>query len=203
MSTCTPLEAMQAIPATKLTVVAIPHQAPTRTKLTGNTAPAQPLESIAVPATFFADPSEFRAWLARHHTDHDELLVGFWKTSTGKPTMTWSESVDEALCFGWIDGVRRSLGDDAYTIRFTPRRPRSIWSAVNVKKAEALSKEGRMEPAGLAAFEARTAARTGVYSHENVDAARFTKEQESEFRRDRKAWAWFQKKSPTYRRMAT
>ncbi len=170
-------------------------------RLAGNTAPAAFAQSM--PATFFTKPSEFRAWLARHHADHDELLVGFWKTGTGKPCMTWSESVDEALSFGWIDGVRRSLGDDAYSIRFTPRRPRSIWSAVNVKKAEALIREGRMEPAGLAAFEARTPQRTGVYSHENPKAARFTKEQEAAFRADRKAWAWFQKKSPSYRRMAT
>ena len=154
-------------------------------------------------ATFFTKPSQFRAWLARHHADHDELLVGFWKTSSGTPCMTWSESVDEALCFGWIDGVRRSLGDDAYSIRFTPRRPRSIWSAVNVKKAKALIREGRMEPTGLKAFEARTPERTAVYSHENRESARFTKEQEAEFRADRKAWAWFQKKSSTYRRMAT
>jgi uncharacterized protein YdeI (YjbR/CyaY-like superfamily) len=203
MSTWTPLAAMHAIPPTKHTVVAIPLQAPTRMRPTGNTARAAPPKSIAVPATFFADPSEFRAWLERHHAGHDELLVGFWKKASGKPSMTWSESVDEALSFGWIDGVRRSLGEDAYTIRFTPRRPRSIWSAVNVAKAEALIAEGRMHPAGLAAFEARTPQRTGVYSHENRKAARFSPDQEVEFRADAKAWAWFESRPPSYRRMAT
>jgi uncharacterized protein YdeI (YjbR/CyaY-like superfamily) len=189
------------MPATKHAVVAMPLHAPTRVMLTGNTAPGEFAQSM--PATFFTKPSEFRAWLARHHADHDELLVGFWKKGSGKPTLTWPESVDEALCFGWIDGVRRSLGDEAYSIRFTPRRPRSIWSAVNVGKAKALIREERMQPAGLAAFEARTPERTAVYSHENPKAARFTKDQEAGFRGDAKAWAWFKQQSPSYRRQAT
>src|SRR5690348_11967034 len=97
---------------------------------------------------FFKTPSDFRKWLQKHHETEDELLVGFYKKGSGKPSITWPESVDEALCFGWIDGVRRSLGDEAYTIRFTPRRARSIWSAVNIKRATELLAEGRMAPKG-------------------------------------------------------
>jgi hypothetical protein len=121
--------------------------------------------------TFFATPAEFRAWLERHHADRRELLVGFYKKSSGRPSITWPESVDEALCFGWIDGVRRSLGEEAYTIRFTPRQARSTWSAVNVRRARELIAEGRMTPAGLAAFEARGDDRTAIYSYEQRRAA--------------------------------
>ena len=117
-------------------------------------------------ATFFATPADLRAWLERHHADRDELLVGFHKKASRKPSVTWREAVDEALCFGWIDGVRGSLGDQSYTVRFTPRRPRSIWSAVNVGRVAELTKLGRMTPAGVKAFEARREDRTGVYSHE-------------------------------------
>src|SRR5919206_4739458 len=113
--------------------------------------------------TFFAAPADFRRWLERNHDKADELLVGFYKKGSGRPSMTWPESVDEALSFGWIDGVRRSLGDQAYTIRFTPRKPRSNWSAVNVRRVEELTREGRMRPAGLKAFEARSEARTAIY----------------------------------------
>jgi uncharacterized protein YdeI (YjbR/CyaY-like superfamily) len=115
---------------------------------------------------FFETPADFRAWLERNHEHERELVVGFWKTSTGKPSITWPESVDEALCFGWIDGIRRSLGDESYTIRFTPRQARSTWSAVNVRRAKELVELGRMTPAGLRAFEARTESRSGVYSYE-------------------------------------
>src|SRR5262245_62058630 len=116
--------------------------------------------------TFFATPARFRAWLERHHLTASELLVGFYKTNSGKASITWPQSVDEALCFGWIDGVRKSLGPHAYTIRFTPRRPRSIWSAINVEKVAQLTKLGKMRPAGQRAFALRTAERTGVYSFE-------------------------------------
>ena len=116
--------------------------------------------------TFFASPEELRAWLEAHHASESELLVGFHKKTTGRPTLTWSESVDQALCFGWIDGVRRSLGPDAYTIRFTPRRPSSTWSNINVAKAEQLRELGLMHPAGLRAFERRRPEKTGVYSFE-------------------------------------
>src|SRR5687767_15053038 len=113
---------------------------------------------------FFATKAAFRAWLDAHHETATELLVGFYKRDSGKPSITWPESVDEALCFGWIDGVRRSLGALAYTIRFTPRRPTSNWSVINVARVRALAKLGRMRAAGLEAFAARTPERTGVYS---------------------------------------
>src|ERR1043165_3844754 len=98
--------------------------------------------------TFFSRPSEFRKWLKKNHKKEKELLVGFYKVGSGKPSMTWPESVDEALCFGWIDGIRKSLGEESYTIRFTPRKTSSIWSAVNIKKMEELTKKGLMKPAG-------------------------------------------------------
>jgi uncharacterized protein YdeI (YjbR/CyaY-like superfamily) len=152
---------------------------------------------------FFAKPADFRAWLEKHHAAHDELLVGFYKKGSGRPSITWPESVDEALCFGWIDGVRRGLGDEAYTIRFTPRRARSIWSAVNVAKVAELTKLGRMRPVGERAFAARTLERTGVYSFERLEAAKLTKAQEAMLRANRKAAAFFDAQPPGYRKVAT
>lgn len=152
---------------------------------------------------FFASPLEFRRWLERHHESATELLVGFHKKATGKPTLTWPESVDEALSFGWIDGVRRSLGDDAYTIRFTPRKRGSNWSLVNVRKAEQLIAEGRMRPAGLAAWEARREAKTGIYSFEQQAAAALDPAEEARFRRNRKAWAFWESQPAGYRKTAT
>jgi len=152
--------------------------------------------------TFFATPAQFRAWLARHHATGKELLVGFYKTGSGKPSMTWPQSVDEALCFGWIDGVRRSLGDDVYTIRFTPRKTTSIWSAINVAKVAALTKKGKMREAGLRAFATRTAAKTGVYSFERNDAAKLTASQEKTLRANRKAATFFDAQPPWYQRTA-
>ena len=152
--------------------------------------------------TFFARPAELRAWLERHHADRRELLVGFYKKGSGRPSITWPQSVDEALCFGWIDGVRRSLGEEAYTIRFTPRQARSTWSLVNVNRAGELIAEGRMTPAGLAAFEARSADRTAIYSHERRRAAVLEPEQEARFRAAAEAWEWFQARPPSYRRAA-
>jgi uncharacterized protein YdeI (YjbR/CyaY-like superfamily) len=152
--------------------------------------------------TFFPTPAKFRAWLEAHHTKKTELLVGFYKKASGKPSITWPESVDEALCFGWIDGVRRSLGDDAYTIRFTPRRPSSIWSAINVGRVAALEKAGRMQPAGLRAFAARTEERTGVYSFERNEAAKLTPAQEKVLRSNGKAAVFFDAQPPWYRRAA-
>jgi uncharacterized protein YdeI (YjbR/CyaY-like superfamily) len=153
--------------------------------------------------TFFATPAAFRAWLERHHETAKELLVGFYKTNSGKPSITWPQSVDEALCFGWIDGVRKSLGPDAYTIRFTPRKPKSIWSAINVDKVAQLKKLGKMRPAGLRAFAHRTAERTGVYSFERHRAAKLTPAQESALRANRKAAAFFDAQAPWYRRTVT
>jgi uncharacterized protein YdeI (YjbR/CyaY-like superfamily) len=152
--------------------------------------------------TFFATPTHFRDWLEEHHETKRELLVGFHKKGTGTPSITWPESVDEALSFGWIDGVRRSLGEHAYTIRFTPRKPTSIWSAINVGRVEALLKEGRMRPAGVRAYAARTAERTGVYSFERNSAAKLSTEQEATLRKNRKAAAYFDARPPWYRRAA-
>jgi uncharacterized protein YdeI (YjbR/CyaY-like superfamily) len=151
---------------------------------------------------FFATPGEFRAWLEAHHAEETELLVGFYKRGSGRPSMTWPESVDEALCFGWIDGVRRSIDDERYTIRFSPRQKRSTWSAVNIKRARELTHEGRMTPAGLAAFEARTDDRSAIYSHEQRRAARLEPEQQARFAADDAAWAWFQRQPAWYRRAA-
>jgi uncharacterized protein YdeI (YjbR/CyaY-like superfamily) len=151
---------------------------------------------------YFASPEDFRAWLEEHHATATELLVGFHKVGTGRRCMTWTESVREALCFGWIDGIRRSLGDEGYTIRFTPRRPGSNWSSLNVRHVEELIREGKMRPAGLAAYEARRPERTGVYSFEQRHSARLERGQEKRFRADRKAWAFFQAQAPSYRQTA-
>jgi uncharacterized protein YdeI (YjbR/CyaY-like superfamily) len=150
--------------------------------------------------TFFATPAKFRAWLEIHHSTAKELLVGFYKRESGKPSLTWPESVGEALCFGWIDGVRRSFGDEAYTIRFTPRRPKSIWSAINVDKVAQLKKQGKMREAGLRAFAVRTAERTGVYSFERYEAAKLSPSQEKTLRANRQAAAFFDAQPPWYRR---
>ena len=152
---------------------------------------------------FFATPAAFRAWLDAHHDREPELLVGFHKKGSGKPSMTWPESVDEALCYGWIDGVRRSLGEDGYTIRFTPRRPGSIWSNVNVAKVAALLEKGRMMPAGIAAWERRDPERSGIYVFERKNPVAFDAEAERRFKRSRRAWTYFQAQPPGYRKQAT
>src|SRR5213595_1464232 len=115
---------------------------------------------------FFKTPSAFHKWLAANHSTAKELWVGFYKKSSGKPSITWPESVDEALCFGWIDGLRKSVDENSYRIRFSPRRPTSIWSAVNIKRVDKLTGQGRMRPAGLQAFAKRKEYRSGIYSYE-------------------------------------
>ncbi|MGH2700345.1 MAG: YdeI/OmpD-associated family protein [Actinomycetota bacterium] len=152
---------------------------------------------------FFASPSAFRAWLEKHHDDTSELLVGFYKRSSGRPSITWPESVEQALCFGWIDGVRRSIDDTSYTIRFTPRKARNNWSAVNIKKASELIESGLMRPAGLEAFKKRTEARSGIYSYEQRHLAKLDEDYEARFRANEKAWAFFQSKPPSYRKAVT
>src|SRR3954451_10588727 len=158
--------------------------------VTNHGAPA--LEAVApcgpVQPRFFATPAEFRAWLAEHHETETELLVGFHKKGSGRPSITWPESVDEALCFGWIDGVRRRIDDEAYSIRFTPRKAHSMWSAINIKRVAELIEDGLMRPAGLAAFERRSEERSGIYSYEQRKAARFDADQEREFRANEAAW---------------
>jgi uncharacterized protein YdeI (YjbR/CyaY-like superfamily) len=153
-------------------------------------------------ARFFAGPDEFRAWLEANHETESEVVVGFHKTHTGRREMTWTESVREALCFGWIDGITRRIDDDRYCIRFTPRKPGSNWSAVNVKHVEALTREGRMHAAGIAAFEARPREQTGVITYENRHEAKLSPEQEAQLRANESAWEFFRAQPPGYRQMA-
>jgi uncharacterized protein YdeI (YjbR/CyaY-like superfamily) len=147
---------------------------------------------------FFASPAAFRAWLAKHHATAREIVVGFHKRKTKRPSLTWSESVDEALCFGWIDGVRRGVGDDAYTIRFTPRKPTSNWSAINVRKIGELEKQERMTDAGRRAFAARKHEKTAIYSYERA-AAKFSPAET----RAVAAAPFFAAQPPWYQRAAT
>jgi uncharacterized protein YdeI (YjbR/CyaY-like superfamily) len=150
---------------------------------------------------FFATPVKWRAWLEKNHDSKSEVLVGFHRKSSGLPTMTWSEAVDQALCFGWIDGVRRSIDETSYYNRFTPRRPNSNWSAVNIKKVEQLTKQGLMHPAGVAAFERRTKERSKSYSYERANA-KLNASYEKRFRARKGAWAFWESQPPGYRRTA-
>jgi uncharacterized protein YdeI (YjbR/CyaY-like superfamily) len=151
--------------------------------------------------TFFPSPADFRGWLQAHHATARELLVGFYKKGSGEPSITWPESVDEALCFGWIDGIRKSLDDRSYTIRFTPRKPGSIWSNVNIRRALALVELGRMQPAGRKTFDARREDRSGIYSYERRPGA-FGEPYASLFRKNKAAWTFFEAQPPSYRRAA-
>jgi uncharacterized protein YdeI (YjbR/CyaY-like superfamily) len=151
---------------------------------------------------FFRSPDELRKWFATNHSTVEELVVGFYKKGSGRPSITWQESVDEALCVGWIDGVRRSVDEDSYTIRFTPRRPGSTWSTVNIKRARALIQDGRMQPAGLSAFENRKENKSGIYSYEQRPAA-LPEPYASAFKKNKRAWAFFESQPPGYRRTAT
>lgn len=148
---------------------------------------------------FFPTPADFRAWLEKNHDKADELIVGFYKRDSGKSSITWPESVDQALCYGWIDGVRKSVNDESYTIRFTPRRAGSIWSAVNLKRADELMKQGLMRPPGIKAFEARDTKKIQQYSYER-QTAKFDKTQEALFRKNKKAWTFFQSQPPSYQK---
>jgi uncharacterized protein YdeI (YjbR/CyaY-like superfamily) len=148
---------------------------------------------------FFRSASTFRAWLAKNHAAEAELLVGFHKKGSGRASMTWPESVDEALCFGWIDGVRRSVDDDSYSIRFTPRRARSIWSTVNIKRVEELVESGRMEPAGLRAYGAREENRSGIYAYEQKSET-LPEPYSGKLKKNRTAWAFFMAQPPSYRK---
>ncbi len=145
---------------------------------------------------FFATPERFRAWLEQHHADATELWVGFHKRDSGKPSITWPQSVDQALCFGWIDGIRKSLGDESYVIRFTPRRPTGKWSTVNTRRIGELIAQGLVHPAGLAAFERRDAAKSGVYAYEQRHQAQLEPSFERRFRANAKAWAYFESEAP-------
>jgi uncharacterized protein YdeI (YjbR/CyaY-like superfamily) len=156
----------------------------------------------AVEPTYFATPQELRTWFDRHHTQQSELLVGFYKKGSGVPSITWPEAVDEALCAGWIDGVRRRVDDQRYSIRFSPRTTRSTWSAVNIKRAKELIELGRMRPAGLEAFERRTDDRSAIYSYEQRRDAALDPAHERRFRRNRAAWRFFEAQPAGYRRTA-
>ena len=147
---------------------------------------------------FFATPADFRAWLSAHHTSADELLVGFWKKDSGKPSVDWPQARDQALCFGWIDGVRKSAGPESYTIRFTPRRQGSVWSKVNLERYAALAAEGAITPAGKAAFEAGARSQ---YSYESA-ARELATDELAQFRANAKAWADWEKRPPGYRKVA-
>lgn len=149
--------------------------------------------------TYFANQQDFRKWLEKNHESETELLVGFYKVGSGKPSMTWPESVDQALCFGWIDGVRRTIDDESYSIRFTPRKPTSTWSAINIKKVAELTEKGLMQEAGLAAFERRKEANSRIYAYENAPA-KLSTEFEKSFRADKRAWTFFTAQASSYQR---
>jgi len=148
---------------------------------------------------FFKNQAEYRKWLEKNHASAKELWIGFWKKSTGKPTLTWQQCVDESLCFGWIDGIRKSVDADSYKQRVTPRRPTSIWSRVNMKRVGELTAEGRMHPMGVAAFEKRD--RTKAYSYEQMFQG-LGRAEETKLRKEKKAWEFFQSQPPGYRRLA-
>ena len=148
---------------------------------------------------FFKTPQAFRMWLHENHKIKTELIVGFYKVATKKPSITWSQSVDQAICYGWIDGIRRRVDDEAYTIRFTPRKSTSIWSAVNIKKVEELTKERLMMPAGTAAYSQRQASKSKIYAYEK-DEIKLDKAYETKIRANKKAWSFFDNLAPSYKK---
>ena len=151
---------------------------------------------------FFAKPSELHVWLEKNDDKASEIWVGFHKKSSGQPSITWPESVDEAICFGWIDGVRRSVSDTSYAIRFTRRTARSIWSAVNIRRAKELISVGRMQPAGIKAFEQRSDERSAIYSYEQRQSTKLSGAFEKQFRSNKNAWKFFRAQAPWYQRVA-
>jgi uncharacterized protein YdeI (YjbR/CyaY-like superfamily) len=156
-----------------------------------------------VKPTFFATAAELRDWLEQNHATAAELFVGFYKKGSGKPSISWQELVDEELCFGWIDGIRKGIDDIRYSNRITPRKPRSTWSAVNIARAEELIRLGRMHPAGLKAFEQRTDDRSAIYSYEQRKTAALDPKAERSFRANKKAWAFFRAQAASYQQAAT
>lgn len=153
--------------------------------------------------TFFATPGEFRRWLENHHEEARELLLGLYKKSSGRPTIGWPEAVDQALCYGWIDGVRKSLDASRYTIRFTPRTRDSVWSAVNIRRAAELARMGLMQPAGWAALGRRREEKSQIYSYEQRKTAELSGVYREKFRARKRAWRFFQAQPPGYRRTAS
>jgi uncharacterized protein YdeI (YjbR/CyaY-like superfamily) len=153
-----------------------------------------------MPVKFFNAPTAFRKWLAAYHETSKELWVGFYKRDSGKPSITWPESVDEALCFGWIDGIRKSIDEESYKIRFTPRQPTSIWSAVNIRNVKKLIEENRMQNAGLKAFAVRRENRSGIYAYEQR-SAELVEPYLGKLKRNKTAWKFFQAQPPSYRKV--
>lgn len=162
--------------------------------------------SVTPPATmrvlFFATPADLRAWFDRHHKTERELWVGFHRKDTGKPSVTWSESVDEALCVGWIDGIRKRIDAGRYKIRFAPRKPTSVWSRINMDKVAALKKAGRMRPAGLKAHESRRPNKVGIYSYENR-STELDEPYRGLVKKNAAAWKFFEAQPPGYRKLVT
>jgi uncharacterized protein YdeI (YjbR/CyaY-like superfamily) len=150
---------------------------------------------------FFKSPADFRAWLQSHHDSTQELWVGYYKKGSGSPSITWPESVDEALCFGWIDGIRKSIDDVSYKIRFTPRKSSSSWSVINIKRVEELSKNGLMMPAGLEAYKKRKEYKSGIYSYEQR-SAELPAPYEKRLKQNKAAWDFFHAQSAAYRKLA-
>lgn len=151
---------------------------------------------------FFKTQKHLRKWFEKNRKKEKELFVGYYKVSSGKPSVTWSQSVDEALCFGWIDGIRKSIDEESYCIRFTPRKPTINWSAINIKKVEELTKLGLMKPAGLHAFSLRKDNKSKIYSYENL-AVNFDKSFEKKFKANKQAWKYFQSTAPSYQKITT
>ena len=151
---------------------------------------------------FFRSGSEFRKWLEKNHSKSDELWIGFYRKDSGRGGMSYPQALDEALCYGWIDGIRKKLDERSYTTRFTPRKPKSIWSNVNIKHIARLTRDGRMMPAGIAAYSARDDSRTGVYSFERT-IAELEPLMIGEFKRTPGAWKYFEAQPPYYRRIAS
>jgi uncharacterized protein YdeI (YjbR/CyaY-like superfamily) len=149
--------------------------------------------------TFFQTPTEFREWLDVNHATTDELWVGYYKKNSGKPSITWPESVDEALCYGWIDGIRKSIDEISYKIRFTPRKPGSIWSGVNIKRVQSLIEQGQMQPAGLKAYQARRENKSGIYSYEQR-SAELEEPYHRLLKKNKDAWGFFQAQPASYRK---
>lgn len=152
---------------------------------------------------FFATPAAFRAWLEAHHATTQELWVGLHKKDSGMPSITWPEAVDEALCFGWIDGIRKRVNETSYMNRFTPRKTRSNWSAINIKRVRKLTRQGRMKPAGLQAFQSCRPEKSAVYSYEQRKTAKLGKAFEQQLRSNKKAWQFFRAQAPWYQRTAS
>jgi len=151
---------------------------------------------------FFPSQLDFRDWLEHNHDSAKEVYVGFYKKGSGKQNMTWSQSVDQALCYGWIDGVRKSIDSESYHIRFTPRKPNSTWSTININKVEELTRQGLMKPSGIASFALRKEDKSGIYTYEQQEGVKLSDDFETKFRANAKAWAFFQSLPPSYHKPA-